>query len=113
MPASEERFWELAAPLENDPAVRRSTMMGLPCLRLGGRFFASFDRRTRTLLIKLDRRRVGELVDDGTGRPFAPAGRVFRQWVAIPDTRHWPALLDEARSFAADPNPPPPQDGPA
>ena len=94
MPASEERFWELAAPLDNDPAVRRSTMMGLPCLRHGQRFFASFDRRTHALVIKLDRRRVAELVDDGTGQPFASAGRVFREWVAIPDT---PALAHPAR----------------
>jgi uncharacterized protein (TIGR02453 family) len=98
---SEERFWELAAPLETDPAVRRSTMMGLRCLRHGERFFASFDRRTQSLLIKLDRQRVGELVDGGIGRPFAPAGRIFREWVAIPDTRQWPVLLQEARGYAA------------
>jgi hypothetical protein len=109
MPATEERFWEVAAPLENDPAVRRCTMMGLPCLRHGERFFASFDRHTHALVIKLDRQRVTELVDDGIGQPFAPAGRVFREWVAIPDTRHWPALLAEAHAFAADPNPPAPQ----
>lgn len=98
---SEERFWELAAPLETDPAVRRSTMMGLSCLRHDGRFFASYDRRAHTLVIKLDRHRVTELVEDGTGQPFAPAGRVFREWVAISDTRRWPALLREAHAVAA------------
>lgn len=98
---SEERFWELAAPLETHPAVRRSTMMGLPCLRYDGRFFASFDRRDQALLIKLDRQRVTDLIDDGIGQPFAPAGRVFREWVAIPQDQHWLGLLEQARAFAA------------
>ena len=37
----EELFWELVEPMYADAAVRRSTMMGLPCVRLHGRFFAS------------------------------------------------------------------------
>jgi hypothetical protein len=101
----EELFWDLARPMLADPAVRRSTMMGLPCLRLDGRFFASLDRRTGALLVKLPRERVAVLVDDGTGEPFAPAGRVFREWLAVPrpDRRRWLALLAEARLFAAGP----------
>ena len=27
----------------------------------------------------------GELIADGTGEPFAPSGRVFREWVTIPE----------------------------
>jgi hypothetical protein len=100
---SEELFWEVAAPLETDPAVRRSTMMGLPCLRHDGRFFASYDRRGQALVIKLDRQRVAALIDEGGGQPFAPAGRVFREWVAFPasQAQRWPGLLEEARAFAA------------
>lgn len=44
--SAEDRFWELAAPLMGDGAVTRSTMMGYPCLRYRGRFFASIDRTT-------------------------------------------------------------------
>jgi hypothetical protein len=33
----EELFWELAEPMFADPGVRRSTMMGLPCVRFDGR----------------------------------------------------------------------------
>ena len=70
-------------------------MMGFPCLRLHGRFFASVDRRTQALLVKLPADRVAALVASGEGEPFAPAGRVFREWVAFPrtDRRRWRSLL--------------------
>lgn len=44
------------------------------------------------------------LVDDGEGEHFAPAGRTFRQWVALPrpDRDLWEALLREARAFVAE-----------
>jgi hypothetical protein len=77
-------FWELVEPMYADPAVQRSTMTGLPCVRLYGRFFASLDRRTGALLVKLPAQRVAQLVTAGYGEPFAPAGRVFREWVGAP-----------------------------
>jgi hypothetical protein len=100
---AEELFWDLIEPMYADPAVQRSTMMGLPCVRLDGRFFASLDRRNGALLVKLPADRVRELIDAGHGQPFAPAGRTFREWVAItvPDRRRWQALLAEARDHAA------------
>lgn len=102
MMTGEELFWDLAEPMYADPAVQRSTMMGLPCLRLDGQFFASLDRRTSALLVKLPQQRVAQLIADGIGEPFAPAGRVFREWVAIPkpDRRRWQHLLIEARDHA-------------
>jgi hypothetical protein len=98
-----ELFWDLVEPMYADPAVQRSTMMGLPCVRLDGRFFASLDRGTGALLVKLSADRVGQLIAAGHGEPFAPAGRVFREWVAIPrpDRRRWRTLLTEARDHAA------------
>jgi hypothetical protein len=100
---AEELFWDLVEPMYADPAVQRSTMMGLPCVRFDGRFFASLDRRTGALLIKLPADRVRQLIDAGHGQPFAPAGRTFREWAAIsvPDRRRWQALLTEARDHAA------------
>ena len=82
-----------------DPAVGRSTMMGYPCVRRAGRFFASFDTSADALVVKLPRYRVGELISEGTGEPFAPNGRVFREWVMIPepDAGVWELLLAEAR----------------
>jgi hypothetical protein len=101
--ADEVRFWSIAEPLFGAAAVTRSTMMGLPCLRVSGRFFASFDRRTGALVVKLPAARVHELVAAGLAEPFAPAGRTFREWAAIDPARlqHWPSLLDEALEFAA------------
>jgi hypothetical protein len=104
---AEELFWELAEPLCADPAVQRSTMMGLPCLRLDGRFFVGLDRRNGALVVKLPADRVSQLIDDGHGQTFAPAGRTFREWIALPepDRRRWQGLFAEARDHAAGPQP--------
>jgi hypothetical protein len=39
----------------------------------------------------------------GAGKPFAPAGRTFREWVLVDDRdpARWAALIDEARAFAS------------
>ncbi|SPM26768.1 hypothetical protein BN971_00621, partial [Mycobacterium terramassiliense] len=101
--STEARFWAVAEPLLADATVTRSTMMGLPCLRADGRFFASFDRRNAALIVKLPASRVNELMESGGAEPFAPSGRRFREWAAIgsgrPET--WPALLREALAFVA------------
>lgn len=104
----EARFWDLATPMLQQAGVTRSTMMGLPCLRVGGQFFASFDRRTGDLLVKLPEERVDQLVDAGRAHPFAPAGRRFRQWAAVSPTRRrsWPGLLEQALAFVASLPPP-------
>lgn len=98
----EARFWDLAQPLLGQPGVTRSTMMGLPCLRWNGAFFASCDRRTGDLLVKLAETRVDELVAAERAHPFAPAGRRFREWAAIAEgrSRSWKRLLDEALEYA-------------
>jgi hypothetical protein len=100
----EARFWAIAEPLLSGAGVTRSTMMGSPCLRVSGKFFASFDRRTGTAVVKLSRARVDELLTTGQARPFAPSGRPFREWAAIDADRSelWRSLLDEALAFVAD-----------
>ena len=97
-----ELYTELTDDLLYDPAIGRATMMGFPCVRLAGRFLASYDDKAGCLVVKLPRERVTELVGSGQGEPFAPAGRVFREWVAIPsvDRELWQALLAEAADFA-------------
>lgn len=59
-------------------------MMGYPCVRLPEKFLASYDDKARCLIVKLPRERVAEHVDGGGGDPFAPAGKVFREWVPSP-----------------------------
>jgi hypothetical protein len=93
---------ELTDDLLYDPAIGRATMMGFPCVRLAGKFLASFDSKARCLVVKLPRERVTELVENGNGDLFAPAGKVFREWVSIPtvNRRLWQRLLAEAVDFA-------------
>jgi hypothetical protein len=93
---------ELTDDLLYDPAIGRATMMGYPCVRLAGRFLACYDTKEGCLVLKLPRERVTELVDSGQGDPFAPAGKVFHEWVSIPtgDPELWRILLTEAADFA-------------
>ena len=93
---------ELTDDMLYDPAIGRATMMGYPCMRLAGRFLASYDDKAGYLVVKLPRERVAELVQVGDGDPFAPAGKVFREWVSIPtvDRELWQTLLSEAVDFA-------------
>ena len=99
----EERFWALAGPLLRQAGVTRSTMMGFPCLRLDGDFFASCDHRNGNLVVKLDEQRVDVLIAAGKAEPFAPNGRRFREWASIPPDKHrsWQALIDEGLQAAA------------
>jgi hypothetical protein len=101
--ARDERFLRVAAPLLEHAGVTRSTMMGYPCLRLDGDFFACCDRGSGDLVVKLDEARATELVDAGRAEPFAPNGRRFREWVTIParSSRRWATLLDEALQCSA------------
>jgi len=98
----ETLFWELAQQLLAEPDVTQGTMMGYPCLRSNGAFFACVERATGHLIVKLPGQRVKELVTTGQALPFAPNGRAFREWAAFPvaDPVEWRALLAEARGFA-------------
>lgn len=100
--ARETLFRELAQQLLADPGVTRGTMMGYPCLRANGAFFACVERTTGHLIVKLPAHRVSELAATGQALPFAPNGRTFREWAAFPvaDPAEWRALLAEARDFA-------------
>lgn len=96
-------FTDLSTSALTHPDVTTGTMMGFPCLRMAGAFFASCDPRTGDLVVKLPRERVEQLVAAGAGKPFAPSGRTFREWVVI-DTRdeaRWAELIEEARTFVA------------
>jgi hypothetical protein len=101
--AGEARFWELAQPLLDEAGVTRSTMMGFPCLRLHGDFFATCDRQTGSLVVKLDEDQVNRLVAAVRAEPFVPNGRRFREWAAIPYQRRrtWARNLDAALDAAA------------
>ncbi|WP_437756062.1 hypothetical protein [Sorangium sp. So ce1389] len=97
-----ELFSRLAERWAGEPGVARSTMMGFPCLRVKGRFFASIDRDGRHLVVKLPAARVAAAIAAGEGSVFAPNGRVFREWLAVPVelARRWESYLQASYAFA-------------
>lgn len=96
-------FWNLAESLLAEEGVSKGTMMGYPCLRVNGEFFASAERQTGDLIVKLPAAQVNDLIEGGIGQPFAPAGRRFREWVLIEgrDTEQWRELMVQALTFVA------------
>lgn len=101
---AEELFWELALELSTeDPRVVEGTIMNGRCLRVGKEFLALVDYKGSGLVVKLPKARVAELIHSGVGKPFAPAGRVFKEWLSVPkpDRRRWLGLLREGIAFVA------------
>lgn len=99
----EEQFWELAEPHLASGRLIEGTMMGHQCLRTArtNGFVATIERATGNVVMKLSKARVAEMVAAGTGLSFAPAGKIFREWVAVPDIDEdtWVTLLEESIHF--------------
>lgn len=97
------RFWEVAAPYLAAGALVEGTMMGHQCLRAASNdaFVATVERSSGNLVVKLPKARVAELIEAGDGLPFAPAKKVFSEWVAVAthDERRWAELLEESMEF--------------
>ncbi|MFT5196983.1 MAG: hypothetical protein ACI85U_004023 [Candidatus Promineifilaceae bacterium] len=96
-------FWDLAKPLMLSKNVEKGTMMGFPCLRTEkGKFFASLEKNSSDLIIKVPADRVKQLIDDGVALAFAPNGRTFKEWatIPIPERELWHDLIVEAFEFA-------------
>jgi hypothetical protein len=94
-------FWDLAQNFLAQDGIDEGTLMGFPCLRVRGDFFATCDHRTGDLIVKLPRERVAELVDSRAGHSFAPAGKVFKEWMRVEerDSANWVDLMSEACEF--------------
>ncbi|HUW02880.1 MAG TPA: hypothetical protein VMW08_11050 [Acidimicrobiales bacterium] len=99
-----ERFWEAVEPFLAEDGVEEGTLMGFACIRVHGEFFAMPKHDTGQLVCKLAAERVAELVAEGTGEPFGPGNKVFKEWVLI-DFAHedrWHDLAGEAKAFVSD-----------
>ena len=97
-------FWELIDEMQlEDSRVEEGTIMGGKCARVAGEFLGLVDFKGSGLVVKLPKQRVVELIEQGHGQPFAPAGKVFKEWVSIPkrDRRRWRSLLREGIAFNA------------
>jgi len=98
-----EQFWELAEPHIASGRLVEGTMMGHQCLRTAATngFVATVSRTSGNVVVKLPKDRVIELINQGKGQAFAPAGRTFREWVELLDLdeQTWDSLLSESIDF--------------
>lgn len=94
-------FWDVAVALLVQSEVTKSTMMGFPCLRTNGDYFASAHHKDGDLIVKLDKDRVTAMIEAGEGEAFAPNGRRFKEWIRIVDRdeARWETLMREAKGF--------------
>ncbi len=93
-------FWDIAQPLLATGA-EESTIMGYPCLRINGEFFASVERETGDLIVKLPTDRVAQMIDDGEAVAFAPTGSRVDQWARVSAREEllWVELMSSAIEF--------------
>lgn len=95
-------LWDLAVELQAaDERVVEGTIMSSPCLRVGKEFLAMNHHKKQGLVVKLPADRVAELIEAGQGESFAPAGKVFKEWLAVTevDETRWRELLNEGIAF--------------
>lgn len=99
---AEELFWDLAMELQaEDERVVEGTIMSSRCLRVGKEFLAMNHHKKDGLVVKLPAGRVAEIIEAGQGESFAPAGKVFKEWLAVTtvDEDRWRELLREGIQF--------------
>ncbi len=98
-----DEFWDTAAPLLAEGAIEEGTLMGGPCVRHAGEFVAMPHHKGPGMVVKLSKDRVAELIDAGTGQSFAPAKKVFKEWVLIEDFDEplWQNLIRESVAFVS------------
>ncbi len=104
-----ERFDRLVGELIDRPGVSygkdepgAANRFGSNALKVGGKIFAMLVRDS--LVVKLPRRRVDELVDAGEGVRFDPrGGRPMTQWLVLDPASKlgWLPLAAEAMQFVA------------
>jgi hypothetical protein len=96
-------FWDVAEPLMAAGKAEEGELMRSRCLRVGKEFLAMPEYRTGDLVVKLPWARVDELIAEETGLAFAPAKKVFREWVQVPgrDEALWTSLLIEGYEFVS------------
>jgi hypothetical protein len=93
------------APIVRDFEARRAAggrAFGSNGLKVNGKLFALFTQGT--LVVKLARSRVDELVAAKTGKQFDPGhGRLMKEWLAITDAHaRWIDLVREAHALVSD-----------
>ncbi|MDW3180350.1 MAG: hypothetical protein R8J94_23465 [Acidimicrobiia bacterium] len=96
-------FWDVAEPMLAAGKADEGELMRSRCIRVGKEFLAMPEYRTGDLIVKLPKARVAALIEAGDGLPFAPAKKIFSEWVQVParDESLWTQLLDEGYEFVS------------
>ncbi|GJM37934.1 MAG: hypothetical protein DHS20C19_13010 [Acidimicrobiales bacterium] len=96
-----DEFWDAAAPLLAEGLLEEGTIMGGPCARSAGEFVGMPHHKGDGIVVKLPRDEVDAMIAAGDGASFAPAGKVFREWVLVEahDERQWTELLRRSVAF--------------
>lgn len=99
---AQERYKELVDDvLAQNPDVQASKMMGMPCVKRGGKMVAGFSRGDEAMTFKLtDPAEHAEALALEGAHLFDPGGnnRPFKQWVVVPSAHadEWERLLQRA-----------------
>lgn len=101
MSNSEDVFWDLAEEFLARDGIEEGTMFGFGCIRARGEFVAMPGSTFGGLVVKLPADRVSDLLEAGVGSVVAPAGRPFREWVAVDDETLWRDLIEESIRFVS------------
>src|SRR6476659_1441689 len=111
--AGEERFAALVDAMLAHPGTTYGSAgsgpqraFGSTSLKTNGKIFAMLVNGR--LVVKLDRRRVDELVASGAGTRFDPGhGRLMKEWLDLESDSDetWLALATESEAFVADRRP--------
>lgn len=98
-----EEFWDVAAPLMAEGIIDEGTIMGGPCVRARGEFVGMPHHKGPGLVVKLARETVAAMIDSGEGASFAPADKVFKEWVLVEefDEERWRDLIRASVEFVS------------
>jgi hypothetical protein len=94
-------FAPVVSAFAGDRTVSRRRMFSSEnVLSVNGKIFAMLGRGS-SLVVKLPKARVDELVNAGKGKPFDPShGRLMKEWVAVEaGAASWVALAEEAHRY--------------
>ena len=102
--ASEDVIEAFDAALPADDAVQKRKMFGNPSAFVNGNMFAGVFEDD--IVVRLPAERRAELVEQAGAQPFAPGGRVMREYLIVPpvaraDRDELARWLDEAFRFVA------------
>ena len=107
--SGEDRFAALAEAMVDRPGTTHGSdgsgaqrAFGSTSLKASGKIFAMLVNGR--LVVKLDRRRVDELVASGDGERFDPGhGRLMKEWLAVESASDevWRSLATEAEAFVS------------